>query len=78
MPPRRTKQDLIEDEVDDEIIDEEDEDEDEDNNSESAVTYEPSESLQEYHWQRRTISELVGTFHPPPLFFLLVHQDVKN
>lgn len=65
MPPRRTKQELIEDEVEDDIVDDED-DEDEDNDEESGAVFESSEILRECHWQRRTVGDLVGT--SPPLF----------
>lgn len=65
MPPRRTKQELIEDEVEDDIVDDED-DEDEDGDEESGAVFESSEILRECHWQRRTVGDLVGMC--PPFF----------
>lgn len=65
MPPRHAKQEIIEDEVEDDIVDDE-EDEDEEDEEESGATFEPSETIRECHWQRRTVGDLVGSSPPFP------------
>lgn len=68
MPPRRTKQELIEDEVDEIVDDDDDEDEDEDDDEETGAIFESSETIRECHWQRRTVGDLVGA-STSPFFF---------
>lgn len=64
MLPRRTKQELIEDEVDEIVDDDDDEDDDDDDEEETGTTFESSETIRECHWQRRTVGDLVGASTP--------------
>lgn len=63
MPPRRTKEEPIEEEVDGDIVNDDEDEDDLEEDDESSDAFEPAEKIQECHWQRRSVKDLCGMFH---------------